>query len=158
MAKAVEDLYRQAAGIGSRLQQQWGNRADEHSLLSALRAVATDVALDLAAARGVADLDRIQVESLDQFGLVIGIGVEVDEIPRVFAAVTLSLPTLFEKREGTTAEGHPLRKGFRREEVLTVVSVRGRLALPEYLRLKVRYFARRCWEREPVPKVTFFGM
>jgi len=46
-----------------------------------------------------------------------------------------------EEREGATAEGQPLRKGFKREEVLAVVSARGRLALPEYLRLKVRYFA-----------------
>ncbi len=46
-----------------------------------------------------------------------------------------------EEREGTTPEGQPLRKGFKREDVLAVVAARGRLALPEYLRLKVRYFA-----------------
>ncbi|MFM8360555.1 MAG: transposase, partial [Verrucomicrobiota bacterium] len=46
-----------------------------------------------------------------------------------------------EEREGTTPEGQPLRRGFQREDVLAVVAARGRLALPEYLRLKVRYFA-----------------
>ncbi len=41
----------------------------------------------------------------------------------------------------THPEGQPLRRGFKREEVLAVVAARGRLALPEYLRQKVRYFA-----------------
>ncbi|HAB18938.1 MAG TPA: transposase [Verrucomicrobiota bacterium] len=45
------------------------------------------------------------------------------------------------EREGTTPAGQPLRKGFKREDVLAVVAARGRLAIPEYLRLKVRYFA-----------------
>ena len=46
-----------------------------------------------------------------------------------------------EEREVTSPEGQPLRRGFKREEVLAVVAARGRLALPEYLRQKVRYFA-----------------
>ena len=46
-----------------------------------------------------------------------------------------------EEREGTTETGEPLRKGFKREEVLAVVAARGRLELETYLRLKVRYFA-----------------
>jgi hypothetical protein len=46
-----------------------------------------------------------------------------------------------EEREVTPPEGQPLRRGFKREEVLAVVAARGRLALPEYLRQKVRYFA-----------------
>ncbi|HRI14382.1 MAG TPA: chemotaxis protein CheW [Verrucomicrobiota bacterium] len=46
-----------------------------------------------------------------------------------------------EEREGTTPAGQPLRRGFKREDVLAVVAARGRLAVPDYLRLKVRYFA-----------------
>jgi len=46
-----------------------------------------------------------------------------------------------EEKEGTTPEGVPLRKGFRREEVLAEMEKRGQLELSEYLRLKVRYFA-----------------
>src|SRR5690606_20763827 len=46
-----------------------------------------------------------------------------------------------EEREGTTPEGVPLRKGFKREDVLAEMASRGRLELAEYLRLKVRYFA-----------------
>lgn len=46
-----------------------------------------------------------------------------------------------EQREGTTETGQPLRRGFTREAVLAVIAARGRLALTEYLRLRVRYFA-----------------
>jgi len=46
-----------------------------------------------------------------------------------------------EQRDGLTQTGEPLRKGFSREAVLAVIAARGRLALPEYLRLRVRYFA-----------------
>ena len=45
-----------------------------------------------------------------------------------------------EEREGTTTDGQPIRKGFSREAVLAVVRARGKLSLPEYLRLRVRYF------------------
>lgn len=45
-----------------------------------------------------------------------------------------------EEREGTSVEGRPLRKGFSRETVLEVVKAGGKLSLPEYLRLRVRYF------------------
>lgn len=41
----------------------------------------------------------------------------------------------------TPPEGQPLRRGFKWEDVLAVVAARGPLAFPEYLRLKVRYFA-----------------
>jgi len=46
-----------------------------------------------------------------------------------------------EANEGTTPEGKPLRKGFTREEVKAELLRRGRLAVAEYLRLRVRYFA-----------------
>ena len=45
-----------------------------------------------------------------------------------------------EQREGFTAEGVPLRKGFDREAVLKVVTEKGRLGLEDFLRLRVRYF------------------
>lgn len=46
-----------------------------------------------------------------------------------------------DEREGMTEDGQPLRRGFRRDEVLAVVAAKGQLALEDYLRLKVRYFA-----------------
>jgi hypothetical protein len=46
-----------------------------------------------------------------------------------------------EEREGFTEAGQPLRRGFRRDEVLAVVAAKGQLALEDYLRLKVRYFS-----------------
>lgn len=46
-----------------------------------------------------------------------------------------------EEREGTTATGEPVRRGFKRDEVLAVVAAKGQLALEDYLRLKVRYFS-----------------
>src|SRR5262249_55070573 len=46
-----------------------------------------------------------------------------------------------EAKEGTTAEGQPLRRGFSREAVAQVLAENGRLAVADYLRLRVRYFA-----------------
>jgi putative transposase len=45
------------------------------------------------------------------------------------------------EREGTTETGESLRQGFKREDVLAVVAAKGQLAVEDYLRLKVRYFA-----------------
>ena len=86
-ADLVEDLDRQAAGIGGRLQHQRRDRADQHGLGDALRAVAADVAGDFAAAGGVADVDRVlQVERLDQRREVVGVGVHVVAVPRLAGA------------------------------------------------------------------------
>ena len=64
-----------AAGIGSRLQHRGRHGADQHGLRDALRAVAADVAGDLAAAGRVADVDRVlQVERLDERREVVGVG------------------------------------------------------------------------------------
>ena len=46
-----------------------------------------------------------------------------------------------EANEGTDAEGCPLRRGFSREAVTRVLEEKGRVALADYLRLRVRYFA-----------------
>ena len=46
-----------------------------------------------------------------------------------------------EERDGYTAEGAPLRRGFDREAVLKMVAEKGRLGLEDFLRLRVRYFA-----------------
>ncbi|MBX3733700.1 MAG: chemotaxis protein CheW [Verrucomicrobiae bacterium] len=45
-----------------------------------------------------------------------------------------------EERAGTAESGNPVRKGFSREAVLAVLAARGRVALPDYVRLRVRYF------------------
>ncbi|MBN8248586.1 MAG: hypothetical protein J0L84_14245, partial [Verrucomicrobia bacterium] len=46
-----------------------------------------------------------------------------------------------EAREGTAPDGGSARKGFSREAALAVLAARGKVSLPEYLRLRVRYFA-----------------
>ncbi|MBN8249296.1 MAG: transposase [Verrucomicrobia bacterium] len=46
-----------------------------------------------------------------------------------------------EEREGTALDGGSARKGFSREAVLAVLAARGKVSLPEYLQLRVRYFA-----------------
>jgi hypothetical protein len=59
-----------------------GIGADQHGLGDALGAVAADVARHLAAAGGVADVDRVlQVELADELGEVVGVGVEVVAVP-----------------------------------------------------------------------------
>jgi REP element-mobilizing transposase RayT len=46
-----------------------------------------------------------------------------------------------EEREGFSETGEPLRKGFKRDEVLAVAAAKGQLALADYLRIRVRYFS-----------------
>lgn len=46
-----------------------------------------------------------------------------------------------EERLGTAADGGSARRGFSREAVLAVLAARGQVSLPEYLQLRVRYFA-----------------
>jgi hypothetical protein len=82
LADAVEDIDRQTAGIGCRLQHQRRNCADQNCLRDPVRAVAPDVAGNFAAASGVADMDRVfQIEFLHELREVIGIGVHVVAAP-----------------------------------------------------------------------------
>lgn len=46
-----------------------------------------------------------------------------------------------EERLGTAPDGGSTRRGFSREAVLAVLAARGRVSMPEYLHLRVRYFA-----------------
>lgn len=46
-----------------------------------------------------------------------------------------------EEREGTAPNGGSERRGFSREAVLAVLAARGKVSLPEYLQMRVRYFA-----------------
>ena len=46
-----------------------------------------------------------------------------------------------EEREGTAPDGGSARRGFSREAVLAALAARGKVSLPEYLQLRVRYFA-----------------
>jgi len=45
-----------------------------------------------------------------------------------------------EQNEGTDAQGRPLRRGFSPEAVLEVLRHKGRVALNDYVQLRVRYF------------------
>lgn len=46
-----------------------------------------------------------------------------------------------EERLGTAPDGGSARRGFSREAVLAVLAAQGQVSLPEYLQLRVRYFA-----------------
>lgn len=65
---------------------------------------------------------------------------ETLSVAEALAAYRVIVFTHGEEREGTTETGEPLRKGFKREDVLAVVAARGRVDLGEYLKLRVRYF------------------
>src|SRR6185369_2925418 len=78
LAEGVEDRQRGAAGVGVGLQHERRYGADEHGLGDAAGAVLGDVAGDLAATGGVADVDGVaQVEVVDNGGGVGGVGVHV---------------------------------------------------------------------------------
>lgn len=83
-------------------------------------------------------------QALEGLRAVIAGGERVQEgrrdLKEALAKYRLRLFGQGEEREGSTAEGRAIRKGFSREAVLAVVQARGRLSLPEYLRLRVRYF------------------
>jgi hypothetical protein len=86
-AELVEDLDRQAAGIAGRLEHQGRNRADQNRLRHAPGAVASDVARDLTAAGGMADMDRVvQIELLDELRKIVRIGIEIVAVPRLARA------------------------------------------------------------------------
>ena len=83
----VEYRNRQAARISRRLHHQRRHRCDQNGLCHPLGAVAGDVASNLAAAGGMTDMDGVlEVELLDQFGKVIGVGVHVVAGPRLARA------------------------------------------------------------------------
>lgn len=67
---------------------------------------------------------------------------ELAQIPgRALATYRMWLFGQGEEREGTAPDGGSMRKGFSREAVLAVLAARGQVSLPEYLRMRVRYFA-----------------
>jgi hypothetical protein len=83
----VEGLDRRAAGVGRRLEHEWRDRADEHGLGHAGGAVPADVARDLAAAGGMADVDRVlEVERLHHRREVVRVRVHVIAVPGLAGA------------------------------------------------------------------------
>lgn len=70
------------AALRCRLEHERGHGADHHGLGDMLSAVAADLAGDLAASRGMADLDRIlQLELLNESCEIVSIGVEIITVP-----------------------------------------------------------------------------
>ena len=81
-ADLIEGLHRQAARVGDGLQHDRRHRADQHRPGHALRAVAAQVAGDLAAAGGVADMDRaLEIERVRQRREIVGVGVHLVAAP-----------------------------------------------------------------------------
>ena len=77
----VERVDRQAAEIGVRLENQRRYRAHQHGLGDALGTVAPDVAGNLSAASGVANMDRVcEVERFDKCRGVVCIRIRFDPI------------------------------------------------------------------------------
>ena len=67
---------------------------------------------------------------------------EVAQDPgKALAAYRMWLFGQGEERQGTAPDGGSNRRGFSREAVLAVLAARGKVSLPEYLQLRVRYFA-----------------
>ena len=86
-AELIERPRAACRRIGRRLQHQRRHGADQHCLRHALGAVAADIAGDLAAAGRVADVDGVlEVELLDQFREIVGVGVHVVAVPRLARA------------------------------------------------------------------------
>ncbi len=86
-ADLVERLPGQAEGIGSRLEHQRRDGGNEHGLGHARRAVSADVPGHLAAAGGVADVDGVlEIERLDEFRQIVGVGVHVVAPPGLAGA------------------------------------------------------------------------
>ena len=77
-AESVEDFHRQARGVLVRLQHDGRHRTDEHGACDSAFAVLGDVAGDLAAAGGMAYVNRVrEIEVVDEFSEIGGVGVEV---------------------------------------------------------------------------------
>ena len=107
-ANVVEGFHGQAAGIGGRLQHDGRHGADEHGLGDTLRAVASDVARDFAAAGGVAHVNRLaQIELLDQFRDVGGVGVHLVAFPGL-AGAAVAAPVMRHAAVTAIGEEHHL--------------------------------------------------
>ena len=84
---------------------------------------------------------RMVVAALERVHPEAGHGAKHRPVAEVLSKYRLFVYGEGEEREGFTAEGKPLRKGFDREAVLKVAREKGRLGLEDFLRLRVRYFA-----------------
>jgi hypothetical protein len=94
----------QAARIRCRLQHQRRNRADQHRLRDALRAVAPDVPRHFTAAGRVPDVDRVlEIERGDERRQIVGVGIHLIAAPRLtrasVAAAVMSDAAVATRRE-----------------------------------------------------------
>ena len=118
--QVVEDLDRQAFGIGRGLQHDRRHGGDEDRLGDPLRAVAADVARDFAAAGGVAhQRDVLEIERLDHGGQIVGIAVHVVS-GRGLAGSAMATPVVRDDAEAVLREEQHLavpRVGVQRPAV-----------------------------------------
>jgi CheY-like chemotaxis protein len=82
--KRVEHFDRRAAWIGGRLEHERRYGGDQHRLGHTVRSVPGDIASNFSAARGMTDMDGIlEIELLNEFREVVGVGVHVVAGPRL---------------------------------------------------------------------------
>lgn len=84
--------------------------------------------------------ERPAIEGLQTLGRALGPGRKAS-IPSALRLYRLFLHLEGDiRREGTTPNGQPARRGFSRAEVVEVLNRKGQLPTSEYLRCRVRYF------------------
>jgi hypothetical protein len=84
LTQSFESVDRQSGGVRFRLQHQRRNRPDEHRLGHMAGAVSPDVTGDFAAARRVANMNRIlETEFCCELGQIIGVRVHIIAVPRL---------------------------------------------------------------------------
>ncbi len=109
LAKAVEDLHRQAAGICRGLHHDRRHGAHQHRPRDAAGAMPADVARHLAAAGGVADHRHVlHVQRREQLVQVVGIGVHVVALPGL-AGAAMAAPVVGDAAKAVRCQVEHLR-------------------------------------------------
>ena len=93
--QTVEDLLREASGVGRRFHHQWRYRGNQHSLGGSALAMPCEIAHHFTSARRMADVDRVsQIEMGRQGREIVGvmIGTIMGRDIEVTDAETVPLP------------------------------------------------------------------
>ncbi|MNZ70055.1 hypothetical protein D3C78_883750 [compost metagenome] len=108
-ADIVEDHDRQALGVLLGQQHERRHGRDQPGLGDTPGAMPADVATDLATAGGEAEQDGIlQVQRLDKFGQIVGVGVHLVAVPRL-AGTPVATAVMGDATEAVVGEEQHLR-------------------------------------------------
>ena len=107
--KSVEDLLGQTARIGRRLHHQRRHRADDGRFRHPAFAVARQIMHHLAAASGMADMDRVfQIQMFGQRREIVGIVIHVMAVGGL-AGAAMAAPVMGDDPKTLVQEEHHLR-------------------------------------------------